>query len=187
MSGRWLSTAKENRVVVRRMSVIARRDSGADALAIAGVYEARFHAFVAGAYAVVGEPEAARDVVQEAFARALRERRRFRGEGSLESWLWRIVVNVARDIARRSRFAELSADELAEIAALGAEPVDMGDLRVELRALPDRQRLAVFLHYYADLPYEEVAQLLDIAPGTVAASLNAARTTLRHRIEEAWE
>jgi DNA-directed RNA polymerase specialized sigma24 family protein len=45
----------------------------------------------------------------------------------------------------------------------------------------------VFLHYYADLPYEEVATLLGVAPGTVAASLNAARATLRRRIKEAYE
>jgi RNA polymerase sigma-70 factor (ECF subfamily) len=151
------------------------------------LYERRFRAFVGGAYAVVGEPEAARDVVQEAFARALRDRRRFRGEGTLEAWVWRVVINVARDVARRSRFADLSAEELAELATLGADPTGGSELRGALRDLPERQRLAVFLHYYADLPYEAVARLLDVAPGTVAASLNAARKTLRHRIEEAFE
>jgi RNA polymerase sigma-70 factor, ECF subfamily len=180
-------TPKESRVVVRRISVSGRRLSGADSAAIATLYEQQFRAFVAGAYAVVGEPEAARDVVQEAFARALRERRSFRGDGSLEAWLWRIVVNVARDAARRSRFADLSADELSELAALRVDQLNGGEVREELCALPERQRLAVFFHYYADLPYEEVAELLGIAPGTVAASLNAARKTLRHRIEEAYE
>jgi RNA polymerase sigma-70 factor, ECF subfamily len=166
---------------------LVRRTPVVESTEIALLYERRFHAFVGGAYAVVGEAEAARDVVQEAFARALRDRRRFRGEGPLEAWLWRIVVNVARDVARRSRFAGLSADELVEVAALGTEPADSSDLREELRGLPERQRLAVFLHYYADLPYDDVAQLLTVAPGTVAASLNAARRTLRHRIEEAYE
>lgn len=164
-----------------------RRASVADSATISALYERQFRAFVAGAYAVVGEPETARDVVQEAFARALRERRGFRGDGSLEAWLWRIVVNVARDAARRSRFADLSADELGELAVLRVDHLDGDELREELRALPERQRLTVFLHYYADLPYEEVAQLLEVAPGTVAASLNAARKTLRHRIKEAYE
>jgi RNA polymerase sigma-70 factor (ECF subfamily) len=90
-------------------------------------------------------------------------------------------------MARRSRFADLSAHELAEIASLGGETSNASDLREELRNLPERQRLAVFLHYYADLPYAEVAELLDVAPGTVAASLNAARKTLRHKIKEAYE
>jgi RNA polymerase sigma-70 factor (ECF subfamily) len=165
----------------------ARRAPGADSTSIALLYERRFRAFVGGAYAVVGEPEAARDVVQEAFARALRDRHRFRADGTLEAWLWRIVVNTARDAARRSRFADLSADELLELATLAPAATGVVDLGDELRALPERQRLAVFLHYYADLPYEEVARLLDVAPGTVAASLNAARKTLRHRIEEAYE
>jgi RNA polymerase sigma-70 factor (ECF subfamily) len=164
-----------------------RRGEGADPAMIALLYERQFRGFLAGAYAVVGDTEAARDVVQEAFARALREQGRFRGDGPLEAWLWRIVINVARDETRRSRFAELSADEFAEIAPLGSEMSSAHDLREELRSLPDRQRLAVFLHYYANLPYEEVAQLLDIAPGTVGASLNAARKTLRRRIKEAYQ
>lgn len=173
--------------MIRRNFVSRRLGPGADPAAIALLYERQFRAFVAGAYAVVGELEAARDAVQEAFARALREQRRFRQEGPLEAWLWRIVLNVARDQARRARCADLSADELAEIASLGKAASNEGDVREELRKLPDRQRLAVFLHYYADLPYDDVAKLLDVAPGTVAASLNAARKTLRHRIKEAYE
>lgn len=179
--------AKASGRLIRRTSVSDRPASEIEAMAIASLYQQRFHTFVGGAYAVVGEPEAARDVVQEAFARALRDRRRFRGEGTLEAWLWRIVVNVARDVARRSRFADLSAEELAELATIGADPTGTSDLREGLRGLPERQRLAVFLHYYADLPYDEVARLLEVAPGTVAASLNAARKTLRHRIKEAYE
>jgi DNA-directed RNA polymerase specialized sigma24 family protein len=63
---------------------------------------ARFRDVLAG---VVGSHETAREVVQEAFARALRDRRKFRGEGSLESWVWRIALNQAfrarRDLKKR--------------------------------------------------------------------------------------
>lgn len=179
--------AKESRVVVRRTFVSGHGVAPADAASIASVYEGGFRRFLAGAYAVVGDPEVARDVVQDAFARALRERHRFRGEGSLEAWLWRIVVNVARDTARRSRYAALTAEQLTEIASLNAGSPQQSDLLTRLRELPELQRLAVFFHYFADLPYEEVARLLDIKPGTVGASLNAARETLRHRIKEAYE
>jgi RNA polymerase sigma factor (sigma-70 family) len=50
--------------------------------------------------------------------------------------------------------------------------------------LPERQRLALFLRYYADLDYAAIADVLGIRPRTVAATLNAAHTRLRRRLEE---
>lgn len=156
--------------------------------ALADLYRRNFHAFLAGAAAVVGnDADTARDVVQESFARALRRRRDFRGDGPVEAWVWRIVINVARDTARRGRLITPSADALVEVATSTLPEAAVSQLRAELLELPTRQRAAVFLHYYADLPYEEVARLLGVAPGTVAASLNAARATLRRRIKEAYE
>jgi RNA polymerase sigma-70 factor (ECF subfamily) len=155
--------------------------------ALAELYRTSFQAFLAGAVAVVGDADAARDVVQESFARALRRQRDFRGDAPVEAWVWRIVINVARDTVRRGRFTAPSADDLAEVATATLPDGRSTQLRTELRELPERQRTAVFLHYYADLPYEEVAALLGVAPGTVAASLNAARATLRRRIKEVYE
>ncbi len=150
-----------------------------------GLYERRFQAFVGGAFAIVADSDAARDVVQESFARALNRRRSYRGDAPLEAWLWRIVLNVARDVARSTRRQAATVDQLAAVAASHELP-DSCQLAAELRALPERQRTAVFLHYYADLPYDEVARLLGVAPGTVAASLNAARASLRRRLEEVY-
>jgi RNA polymerase sigma factor (sigma-70 family) len=53
--------------------------------------------------------------------------------------------------------------------------------------LPERQRLALFLRYFADLPYDRIAEVLEVSPGTVAASLNAAHRTLREQLEEAGD
>ena len=53
-----------------------------------------------------------------------------------------------------------------------------------LDLLTDRQREIVFLHYYADLDYAAIAEALAISPGTVGATLNAARHTLRSALEE---
>ena len=52
------------------------------------------------------------------------------------------------------------------------------------RCLPERQRLAVFLRYYADLDYAAIGEALGIRTGTVAATLNAAHVALRARLEE---
>jgi RNA polymerase sigma-70 factor (ECF subfamily) len=85
----------------------------------------------------------------------------------------------------RERRSFASPELLEELAA--EQPAELPSLAAELRALPERQRAAVFLHYWADLPYDEIAALLGIAPGTVAASLHAARRRLRDRLEEVFE
>jgi DNA-directed RNA polymerase specialized sigma24 family protein len=69
---------------------------GASLEEIEAVYRQRMSDFVRVATAIVGERESGRDVVQEAFARAVAGRASFRGEGPLQAWLWRIVVNLAR-------------------------------------------------------------------------------------------
>ena len=134
------------------------------------LYRAKLPEFRRAAAAIAGDDEAGRDAVQEAFAVAVRRRRTFRRRGPLEAWVWRIVVNKARD-ARRRR------PPLPERDAA----VNLPD--VPLDALTDRQREIVFLHYYADLDYTTIAAALGIGIGTVGATLNAARRTLRATME----
>jgi len=64
-----------------------------------------------------------------------------------------------------------------------ASPPD-DSVRARLRALPERQRIAVFLRYYGGMSYEEIAEVLQVRPGTVAASLNTAHNTLRRQLQE---
>ena len=68
--------------------------------------------------------------------------------------------------------------------ATAPEAAEDGELRAAVAALPERQRLAVFLRHYADLDYASIAEALEIAPGTVGATLSAAYSTLRTRLEE---
>ena len=65
-----------------------------------------------------------------------------------------------------------------------AEPRDWTAVRRLLAALPERRRTVVFLRYYADLDYDAIAKALDIAPGTVAATLHEAHDTLRLDLAE---
>jgi RNA polymerase sigma factor (sigma-70 family) len=69
--------------------------------ALEQLYREHYVSFRNGLAPVVGSYEEARDVVQEAFARALRSRGEFRGEGSLLAWVWRIALRVALEMRRR--------------------------------------------------------------------------------------
>ena len=144
-------------------------------------YRRDFHRFLRVAEAICGDVEAARDAVQDAFAGALRSSAGFRRESSLETWLWAAVVNAARS-ARRRRRGHDPLDELADLRA--AAPPERSTLPAALAALPERQRLVLFLRYYADLDYAAIAETLGISTGTVGATLNHAHAALRRRLQE---
>jgi len=161
-----------------------KRTIGADLEELEAVYRSRLPEFRRVAAAITGDRHAALDVVQEAFGSAIRRRETYRGTGDLEAWVWRILVNTGRDHVRRAgqrALAETAAS--APPARNGSQP-ESDALVAEIGLLPDRQRLALFLRYYADLDYAGIGDVLGIRPGTVAATLNAAHTTLRRRLEE---
>ena len=91
-------------------------------------------------------------------------------------------MNTARD-ARAPAHAPLDVE--AEDAASG-EPIDgrRALVRAAVEQLPERQRLILFLRYYADLDYRSIGETLSISDGTVAATLNAAHARLRQLLME---
>lgn len=152
----------------------------ASAQSIEELYRTRYAAFRGGMAAVTGGYEAARDVVQEAFAQALRDREQFRGDGSLEAWVWRIAFRVALHSRRNGR--ESTLDELVEAAPLPSPERDPL-LAEALRQLSPQRRLIVFLRYFADLSYADIASLCEISEGTVAATLAHAHADLSRHLE----
>jgi RNA polymerase sigma-70 factor (ECF subfamily) len=168
---------------------MTRRVSAIRATEIEAVYRGRIGPLTRVARAITGDGETARDVVQEAFASAISDRAGYRPTGSLEAWIWRIVVNRAiserRRLTRATRLASIGRGPERSLNADGDESA--ARLVGALAQLPERQRVAVFLRYYADLDYETIAAVLGISSGTVGASLHAARETLRAElaIEEA--
>lgn len=141
--------------------------------AIEDVYNRRYAGFHRGVAALVGA-DLAHDAVQEGFARALRRRKQFTGAGTLDGWIWRIVVRTALDMRRARGRAAAPSLELAPEAS-ERDP----ELAAAIRALPPRRRLVVFLRYYADLSYDEIADGYGLKPGTVAATLAHAHSDLR--------
>jgi RNA polymerase sigma factor (sigma-70 family) len=151
------------------MSVMRRRQAGASLDELREVYERRLAEFRRVAAAIVGDREGAAD----SFAR----------RGSLDAWLWRIVVNTARDARGAAVDASRGSSE-----PIGATH-DSGDerravVRAAVQELPERQRLVLFLRHYADLDYGSIAVALSISDGTVAATLHAAHSRLRELLSE---
>jgi RNA polymerase sigma factor (sigma-70 family) len=142
------------------------------------LYRTGYRRFVRVALAITRDAETAAEAVQEAFTRAIRGRRGFRGEGSLEAWVWRGVVNEAKRTAARPRIDPGPTHETSN-----GVPDEDAAMRALISALPERQRLAVFLRYYADLDYRTIGEVLEIETGTVSATLNAAHRSLRQEIQ----
>jgi RNA polymerase sigma-70 factor (ECF subfamily) len=159
-------------------------EAGATVDEIETVYRARGADFFRLALARTSNPEAAQDAVQEGFARAIRSRAGYRGDGSLEAWLVRCVLNAVEDgRPRNASVVELEPGAGAEqLSAPTKEPDDA--VRAAIRALPPRQRDALFLRFYLDLDYASIADVLAIEPGTVSATLHAARSNLSRTLEE---
>jgi RNA polymerase sigma-70 factor, ECF subfamily len=154
------------------------------------VYRHDGAAFERVAIAIVGDEQLGCDAVQDAFVLALRKRGDFRGDAPVEAWLWRIVINEA--LKRRARESATLATDPSMLdveAVMSNGSGDRARVRAAIAELPDRQRLMLFLRHYADLDYATIAQALDVAPGTVAATLNKARERLREQLEEVreWE
>lgn len=149
------------------------------AAAIERLYRERYTRFRNGIAPVVGSYEAAHDAVQEGFARALRASRQYSGRGSLEGWIWRIVLRTALEHRRPGK--ELPLDDVDPVFV---QPERDFALAAAVQALPPRRRLVVFLRYFADLPYSTIAEALEIDAGTVAATLAQAKESLAAILDE---
>ena len=149
-------------------------------------YRSEFRAFIRTATAYLGDADAARDSVQDGVANAIRNRRSYRGEGTVEAWLWSVVLNAVRSRYRETAgarwFVDQRGEDVSSVPPFDQSPAEA--VRSAVRRLPERQRLMLFLRFYADMDYATIAALVGVSEGTVGASLNAARTTLRGLLQE---
>lgn len=130
------------------------------------------------AYRILGEREEARDVAQEAIIEACASWPRVRSYA--EAWTARVATNLSlKVIRRRKRSGE---DQLSVSGPANPDVSLRVDLQRALLELSPREREAVALHYLADLPYEDVGELLGCAPGTVKRYVHRGITRLREQL-----
>lgn len=138
------------------------------------LYAAHFGPLSGYALSLVGDPGLASDVAQEAFTRL------FARWGSVRdprAWVYFVATNLATDTWRRSQ-RDRALTSALEPTARGTEAAHDPWLRDLVDRLPARLREPVLLHYYADLPVEEVARLTHRPVGTVKRRLHEARAAL---------
>ena len=150
------------------------------------------------------DPDAADTLTQECFLKAYTSRSSFRGECSVETWLYRIAVNLARDHVRNRRVAfwkrlfasqQSPSEDLEDVAQripdkrpslernlLAKEEVDL--VWRTAQQLSPMQREVFLLRFAQDMSLEEISQTLEVQLGTVKAHLSRALSTVRARVKE---
>ena len=164
-----------------------------------GMYSAKLYKV---AYALLGSRQDAEEVVQDTFLRAYRALHAFRGESSLETWLHRIVLNLARNkyhwnhrrgdglnislTAGDDSDGDSGADNEQDVPDRRMEPdliLEQNEIGTNimraLNRLPDNLRETMLLRHVNDMPYELIAQKLDCKVGTVKSRLSRGREMLR--------
>jgi RNA polymerase sigma-70 factor, ECF subfamily len=129
------------------------------------------------AFRLTGNEEDARDVVQEAYLRAYRGLRRFRGDAQFSTWMYRITANcAATHLGRRSRHRHDELDD--SVPVVDPHP----DHDPQLRADAPGLRSVVVLRDVYDLPHEAIAAELGISESAAKVRLHRARNKLRDQL-----
>lgn len=147
---------------------------------LSAFYRAEYPRLVAALTLYCGDRELAAELAQETMARAWRHWPRIGRFESPAGWVHRVGINLANSAMRRAivRARLTRAERHDETTA----PADVGTsvaLRAAVAALPRRQRTALVLRYFVDLPYDDVAALMRCRPGTVRALTTQAIANLR--------
>jgi RNA polymerase sigma factor (sigma-70 family) len=133
-----------------------------------------------------GERELAVELAQEALARACRHWRRVERMAAPGAWVHRVAINLANSTFARRRAERRVRERLVGLAEPGGAEIT-GAERLEVRAavaqLPVRQRAAIVLRYFVDLPVREVADVMGIKEGTVKALTHQAVVNLRRALD----
>jgi RNA polymerase sigma-70 factor (ECF subfamily) len=138
-------------------------------------YRSEYRSIVHSLVLITGNADVAVDAASEACARALERWESVSAMMSPSGWAYTVGLNVAKRTLRRKRVEALLLGR-----STGPPPVhdEASELWDAVRRLPRRQRVAIVLHYVADLSQKDVASVMGVTEGTVAATLHTARKRL---------
>ena len=166
-----------------------RRAQAGDRAAFDALYARHVDRVFALCLRMTADERQAEELTQDVFVKAWRRIGTFRRESAFSTWLHRVTVNTVLDHRKRRgrRPAQLS---MVPDEAYGPDPAGDSDPTARLKleraiaSLPDRARTAIVLHGIEGYSYEEVAELMDVAIGTVKSHIHRARALLMERLED---
>ena len=136
-----------------------------------------------------GDESRAADITQDIFVKLYSRIHEFRGDSRFETWLYRVVANACIDEQRRRRrflpwlpSFELTLHQPASQEKNAVRDQTAASVRKAIAKLSPVLRVPVLLRYMEDLSYDEIGEVLNIAPGTVASRLNRAHKILEQKL-----
>jgi RNA polymerase sigma-70 factor (sigma-E family) len=137
------------------------------------------------AYLLTGDQAAAEDLVQDAFVRVAGRLAHLRHPDAFDAYLRKTIVNLNRMQFRRKRVEHRYLQRHHEIPTSTAGELDEVEaLRRSLQRLPQRQRAALVLRFYVDLPDPETADILGCSPSTVRSLVARGLSALRQEMTD---
>lgn len=142
---------------------------------------------------MLSSTEEAEDIVQETFVRVYQHRQSFNFQHCFSTWIYTIGLNLARnELRKRKKFKFYDITEMqgheAEFAVEAKVPSRVPEvLEAAIKELPEKYRTAFMLRDVQEMPYEEVAKVLNVPLGTVKSRVNRARLILRGKLEPRLE
>jgi len=177
---------------------LMRRIAQGDSVAFEELVEIHQHAIAGTVAKMLGNAADAEDVAQQVFVRVWRSAARYQPSAKFTTWMFTITRNlVFNEIRRRQRKPAVSLEEREEEHFLatsidGEMKPDESALHAELETaveaaiqrLPEKQRMAVILRRYQELPYEEIGEILELSLPAVKSVLFRARTQLKEELQK---
>jgi len=145
---------------------------------------------------ILGTPQDAEDAVQEVYLKVFRTVSQWRGDSAFSTWLYRMTSNHCLDVLRRKKVVSFSSLEKRDGEGMAFDPADPADRTGQggralgpevdraLAALPPAQRACLLMREMEELPYEDIAQALQMQLGTVKSNIHRAKATLKAKLEK---
>ena len=131
------------------------------------------------------EESLAEDAMQETFIKAYKNLHTFRGDSSEKTWLFRIAINVCRDMQRTSWFRNIS--RMVSLDSVQIQQPQKSEishaLMDEIMRLPKKYREVILLYYYEDMKQNEIAEILGVSVTTVCRRIEKARELLKDMLK----